>query len=601
MYEAEFTTEAATRPICQRCKVSFPPGTKLYHMHSRNPLEPGRDLCEECHAYYLQKGTTRRRDAPAPAMPSNASTQTPAVESHSDVRHNIAAAQRGERTHPVVAIGNLNIRSRAWVQDSAAPASVFAMPPPQIIPGSQYNSLPFPSVLGAPLVNPGYQEAHEVYKRMRTYFQNQAYSNVANSELITAQFWMSVHLPNKKKPTPLPNVFEAISDIPVHIGHHQLKFVAFHALLPHFVKWSEQFPLHIDACTLRNNNWVELMPRHPDVDIIADKFFESRGKKRSHELYESIQDHIEAKEAKRLGLHIEESSKHHASFVRVKSKKTGRKRKAYELGEVRPSARSPSPDPSQVRRALASQVPPRRQNMKLLFDTITIALQFFRLPKVSFNHLVNNRDLFLNPQGFESLSISLNYNPTAKQISGGFKLASFGYTSFPLFRGGCNKVCFKQCYNTKPGTRVRQIYKGVRQAEDLTMELNCIGWASTLMDLVYDFMEAQQATRGQPSFEVPQMRFVQAGIAISNTADKTAYLVEEFIDSDPSNGGWFTKYLNNRSAVPRKFSNQDQAIRAEFLSFCQHFQYWKTDGMVFVSDLQGGRDLLTDPQIITAP
>ncbi|KAF8178256.1 hypothetical protein BJ912DRAFT_856337 [Pholiota molesta] len=498
MYEAEFTTEAATRPICQRCKVSFPPGTKLYHMHSRNPLEPGRDLCEECHAYYLQKGTTRRRDAPAPAMPSNASTQTPAVESHSDVRHNIAAAQRGERTHPVVAIGNLNIRSRAWVQDSAAPASVFAMPPPQIIPGSQYkystinvvaptnmhSSLPFPSVLGAPLVNPGYQEAHEVYKRMRTYFQNQAYSNVANSELITAQFWMSVHLPNKKKPTPLPNVFEAISDIPVHIGHHQLKFVAFHALLPHFVKWSEQFPLHIDACTLRNNNWVELMPRHPDVDIIADKFFESRGKKTkvfsskksielhlsiSHELYESIQDHIEAKEAKRVNHGEGTTDRGEGPSAQSPSPDPSQVCGATTDRDEGPSARSPSPDPSQVRRALASQVPPRRQNMKLLFDTITIALQFFRLPKVSFNHLVNNRDLFLNPQGFESLSISLNYNPTAKQISGGFKLASFGYTSFPLFRGGCNKVCFKQCYNTKPGTRVRQIYKGVRQAEDLTM------------------------------------------------------------------------------------------------------------------------------------
>lgn len=77
-------------------------------------------------------------------------------------------------------------------------------------------------------------------------------------------------------------------------------------------------PLHIDECTLRNKNWVELIPRHPDVDVIADRLFDSRGGKNktakvfspkqgvelvlsiSHELYESIQDHIEAKEAKHV-------------------------------------------------------------------------------------------------------------------------------------------------------------------------------------------------------------------------------------------------------------------------------------------------------------
>jgi len=62
MYEAEFTSEAAGRVVCQRCKESFPPGTQLFYMHNIDANHPGRQLCEECHKYYREKGTTRRRN-----------------------------------------------------------------------------------------------------------------------------------------------------------------------------------------------------------------------------------------------------------------------------------------------------------------------------------------------------------------------------------------------------------------------------------------------------------------------------------------------------------------------------------------------------------
>jgi len=83
------------------------------------------------------------------------------------------------------------------------------------------------------------------------------------------------------------------------------------------------------------------------------------------------------------------------------------------------------------------------------------------------------------------------------------------------------------------------------------------------------------------------MRYVQAGLAVSQSEDKAAFLLEEYIESDAASGDWFIKYLNNNSAKPRKFGNEDQNIRAQFLSFAQHVQFWKTDGLVFISDLQG--------------
>lgn len=113
------------------------------------------------------------------------------------------------------------------------------------------------------------------------------------------------------------------------------------------------------------------------------------------------------------------------------------------------------------------------------------------------------------------------------------------------------------------------------------------------MDLVYSFMKKEEHVHGLPPFEVPQMRYVQAGLAIQVSKDselegtgrQNAYLLEEFIDSEDP--GWFVKYLNNNSAKPYKFKNEERSIRAEFLSFSQHVQFIETGGQAYLSDLQG--------------
>lgn len=95
----------------------------------------------------------------------------------------------------------------------------------------------------------------------------------------------------------------------MHIGVKDLKFVAYHAILPHFLKWLKNCPLPFDECELRTKLWVELVPKAPDVDAIADKFFDNRGKNKatrvfsakqgidlyiaiSQEKYESILEHL---------------------------------------------------------------------------------------------------------------------------------------------------------------------------------------------------------------------------------------------------------------------------------------------------------------------
>ena len=118
----------------------------------------------------------------------------------------------------------------------------------------------------------------------------------------------------------------------------------------------------------------------------------------------------------------------------------------------------------------------------------------------------------------------------------------------------------KQGFYINPNSSSRKIYDGPRQAEMLTMELNCIGWASALMTCVYDFMKESEASRGLPPFDVPHMQYVQCGLAISKPASEadrpghSAYLLEEYIETDMTSGkNWFVKYLNNSSARPRQF------------------------------------------------
>ena len=57
-----------------------------------------------------------------------------------------------------------------------------------------------------------------------------------------------------------------------------LKHILYHALLPQFLHWSKGFPLSIEECELHDKNWVQLIPRQPDIDAIAEQFSEAKPK-----------------------------------------------------------------------------------------------------------------------------------------------------------------------------------------------------------------------------------------------------------------------------------------------------------------------------------
>jgi Alpha-kinase family len=189
-------------------------------------------------------------------------------------------------------------------------------------------------------------------------------------------------------------------------------------------------------------------------------------------------------------------------------------------------------------------------------------------------------------------------SPTGNHKKGGFKMAYFGKSSRPLFSDDRN-ICAKQSFYTKTKTVTRRdgrsvkiqqdipYYDSIKQAQDLIMEVTCLNWAHALLEMVYIFIGDWKDKQSGKSkeIEVPELRFVKAGLAIEqvNEGERHCFLLEEVI---PEREG-FRKYLNNTSAVPRRFVGEDDNNRAEFLAFAQHVQYLKTKKGAYVADFQG--------------
>ena len=120
-------------------------------------------------------------------------------------------------------------------------------------------------------------------------------------------------------------------------------------------------------------------------------------------------------------------------------------------------------------------------------------------------------------------------------------------------------------------------------------------WANALLTMCYAFMARHIAKScKEPPHRIPEVRFVNAAIGLSLPKDQmgskglpysSCFLLEEMIEIPA--GGKFTKFIGNGSAKPLVKPGEDGYEEAVFLAFCQHVQYEKTQGMAYISDLQG--------------
>ncbi|KAJ7938955.1 hypothetical protein B0H13DRAFT_1587330, partial [Mycena leptocephala] len=190
-----------------------------------------------------------------------------------------------------------------------------------------------------------------------------------------------------------------------------------------------------------------------------------------------------------------------------------------------------------------------------------------------------------------------------------FKTASPGYLSLiHLLEDGVGRypnecVAMKKMYvrcskptEAKPDNWVITRLTPTDEFRKTLMEANVLLWAISIMTFTYSFIHhfiADSPT--SPPFDILEVRFVHGGVTVVHeqmtepmpvmeSTTCRSYLVEEMIDE--ANDGFY-KFINNRNAVPVPFKDESLSSLTEFLSFTQHFQYHKTGGAVYLSDLQG--------------
>ena len=235
-------------------------------------------------------------------------------------------------------------------------------------------------------------------------------------------------------------------------------------------------------------------------------------------------------------------------------------------------------------------------------DFETVPVVFYRVKERSLAEIIKESDYRKNIDWNRLLQVVLHLNLSAdSQVSGMFKITSFGMAGEPLFGNGTRDICVKQIFTTKTRevpngkgqmVRVQQKVAVDKQAQAAAMglmtEVNCLSWSKVMLKMTYQFINQALAASGivDLPFEIPRMRFVDAGLAWEQREGRNRiFLVEELISKDKE--GIFRKYLHNGSAYPCYFGDNDDGNQAEFLAFSQHVQYWKTGKLVFVTDYQG--------------
>lgn len=154
---------------------------------------------------------------------------------------------------------------------------------------------------------------------------------------------------------------------------------------------------------------------------------------------------------------------------------------------------------------------------------------------------------------------------------------------------GISDVAVKQAYHegkTKRDKIYRRLYTGDSQLMKLAPELTCAAWAHALFEFTKQYVNQVISRKGNPPFEVPDMRFVAIALATEIDAGgvgNSYYLLEELIKDRE-----FVKYIHNGSAaIALEKTTEPFVLRGEYLAFTQHHQYWKTYAQAFISDYQG--------------
>ncbi|KAG9083878.1 hypothetical protein FRC06_004326 [Ceratobasidium sp. 370] len=156
---------------------------------------------------------------------------------------------------------------------------------------------------------------------------------------------------------------------------------------------------------------------------------------------------------------------------------------------------------------------------------------------------------------------------------------------------GCDIVAIKRPYVIPEGKSTPTRLPLGDELRFITQEATVWRWAVALLSIVYDFILEHPKASQLDGPLIPQLKFVQIGMAKSVSPGSSqshgpegGFLVEEYIPVEQG----FTCFISNNSAQCLGFPTESYAfVVAQFCSFCQHVQWVQTQGRVFCTDWQG--------------
>ncbi|KAG1896357.1 uncharacterized protein F5891DRAFT_1247366 [Suillus fuscotomentosus] len=279
---------------------------------------------------------------------------------------------------------------------------------------------------------------------------------------------------------------------------------------------------------------------------------------------------------------------------------------------------------------VAFHSPDREHLREVLKSVLTIqheTIEFFPVPTRPLSVILEDPELHaafrMDTELGHSGQLTIQTSTDDMLGAGGFKTAHPGFLtlfSAPETLLGSRprqKVAVKRPFykNYPPGSSKNPMrfsigrYTISDELPKLFKEANVLYWARALLTFSYEYIDHCISNSSEPPpFHIPRMRFVEAGLALSHDQvqpghksksptrmPRAGYLVEELIPDD------FLKYIHNMDCNPMLDPYEVGYEIAAFLACTQHIQYAKTGGLAFISDYQGGSEILSDPQVLTHP
>ncbi|KAF9486913.1 hypothetical protein BDN71DRAFT_1437243 [Pleurotus eryngii] len=341
------------------------------------------------------------------------------------------------------------------------------------------------------------------------------------------------------------------------------------------------YPITLDEISLCASSWVELRVNPSQPAPFCDQFFDVKGKFRSkkglhvclgipYNKYMAILNHLD---------NIEEKTAAAAAAANTKTS-------SLSLSLFSPTVSPPSPPPS-TQVSLDPIKEPKSLSLPTPLEHQHEHPETPPCPLRKIAHLSKNNstspDADSIRQSVAPFKTDIFFDPKSESHSGSFKVACFGHITPPVFTRTSSTaahICIKQAFEVADNNHTKhRLYLGEMQTHALKKKIICHIWATSLLNLIYSFMEEFDKLHHMalPFCLPPRMRFVYAALA-------------EVIDEVKK--GPFIKYINNNKAKPLILADPEATLHTDFLAFAQHVQYYKLKKMLFVSDFQGIYDLV---------